>query len=107
MERKAMPDDKLNIAQSVIMRELQDAIDLLPPGPLRDYRQSQKDRVCARLDGMPARVAAKLHTKSDHDNVTDLAARQEIIRALTASMMEHLNTVPLPRKPEKGDADDL
>jgi len=80
---------KLDIAQSSIMKDWQEAIDLFPPGPERDCRQGVKDRVCARLDGMPARVVAKLHTKSDHDNVTDLQARQEIIRVLTAAVFEH------------------
>jgi hypothetical protein len=96
-----MPDNKLDSAQIPMIRALQEAIDRFPPGPERDYHQACFDRFVAKLNGLPERVAAKLHMKADHDNVTDLPARQEVIRILTKGMQEHLggNPAAARRKP--------
>jgi hypothetical protein len=86
--------DKLDIAQSPVMKNLQDAIDMFPLGPERDYHQACKDRFVARFNGLPERVAAELHMKSDCDNVLDLQARQKVIRILTEGVQEHLGSKP-------------
>ena len=88
-----MPD-KLDTAQLPMIRELQEILDLMPPGPERDYHQACYERFIAKLNGLPARVAARLHMKSDHDNVADLPARQEVIRILTEGVREHLGGKP-------------
>jgi hypothetical protein len=93
-----MHDNKLDCTNFPMVKDIQDAINLMPHGEVRDYHQACHDRFTAKLNGLPERVAAKLHMKTDHDNVADLPARQEVIWVLTKGVREHLGGNPDSKK---------
>jgi hypothetical protein len=50
-----MAENKIIDAASIV--RIQRMIDLLPPGPERDRRQGVLDRLIAKLDALPGRIA--------------------------------------------------
>ena len=52
------PPEPLN--SKVYLHHIQEIIDKMPAGSLRDHRQAVHDRLCAKIDALPHRVAVAL-----------------------------------------------
>jgi hypothetical protein len=77
--------DKLDSTHTSMMKHLQEIIDLLPAGPERDRAQAVQDRICAKIDALPGRCAARIV------GVTD---PEERLRILTEEFEHVVSEIP-------------
>jgi hypothetical protein len=56
--------------------KLQLSIDSMPPGPERDCEQGKLDRLLAKLDAMPGRIADQLAGVSDRNKIREVVRRE-------------------------------